>query len=233
MKRLPEATKCMIDAPIGPIDAYRPFLANLWVKLHVPIEGSTPWRKGPRMCGDQPVSAGAPAFPHRQRWTHAPHAIGCPLATMSDSCPWASGWRGGPSEEQDASHLPGIPPVGPLEGDPDSRDWCGHAWSAWIAVQEAFRIIPPDANGLYRLRVPGQAEWLSIGQGLVRDRLLAHLLKGGQPTHRQSALFTGPLECSWVLDSSWFPHQRLELENDVIAASVLSTGTIPQAQFIG
>lgn len=57
--------------------------------------------------------------------------------------------------------------------------------------------------------------------------------KGGQPAHRQSTFFAGPLECSWVVASSWLPHHRLELENDVIAAPVLSTGTIPQAQFLG
>jgi hypothetical protein len=28
-------------------------------------------------------------------------------------------------------------------------------------------------------------------------------------------------------------HQRLELENDLIAAYVLETGTIPAAQFLG
>lgn len=38
-------------------------------------------------------------------------------------------FRGGLSEEQDVSHLPGIPPIGPLEGDPDSREWCGHAYT--------------------------------------------------------------------------------------------------------
>ena len=102
-----------------------------------------------------------------------------------------------------------------------------------MAIGEAIRIIPPAATGLYRLRIPDQAELLYIGQGLVRARLLAHLLKRGQPTHRQSALFTGSLVCSWVIVSSWLPHQRLELENDLIAAYVLSTGTIPQAQFIG
>jgi hypothetical protein len=41
------------------------------------------------------------------------------------------------------------------------------------------------------------------------------------------------MECSWVGAASWWPHQRLELENDLIASYILSTGTIPQAQFIG
>lgn len=102
-----------------------------------------------------------------------------------------------------------------------------------MAVPEALHMIPPEANGLYRLRVSGQAELIYIGQGLVRARLLAHLLKGKQPTHRQSALFTRALECSWVIGSAWLPHQRLELENDLIAAHVLAAGTIPRAQFFG
>lgn len=96
-----------------------------------------------------------------------------------------------------------------------------------MAVQEALRIIPPEANGLYRLRVPGQAELLYLGHGLVRARLLAHLLKGVQPTHRQCVLIAGALECSWVISSSLFPHQWLE------AAYVLSTRAISQAQFLG
>jgi len=102
-----------------------------------------------------------------------------------------------------------------------------------MAIREALRIIPPEATGLYRLRVPGQAEMIYIGQGLVRARLSAPLGKVGQPEHRQGSIFAGAMECSWVVGSSWLPHHRLELENDLIAAYVLSTGTIPQAQCIG
>ena len=39
------------------------------------------------------------------------------------------------------------------------------------------------------------------------------------------------LECSWTINNDWFAHQRLE--NDLIAAYVLETGTIPAAQFLG
>ncbi len=37
---------------------------------------------------------------------------------------------------------------------------------------------------------------------------------------------------SW-LDTAWHPHQRLELENDLIAAYLLTTGDVPPAQFLG
>ncbi len=46
-------------------------------------------------------------------------------------------------------------------------------------------------------------------------------------------MFAGPLACSWVLDGAWHAHQRLELENDLIAVYVLATATVPPAQFIG
>jgi hypothetical protein len=115
--------------------------------------------------------------------------LGYQMSSSNDAKLASTGkwFRGGPTTEQDASHLPGIPPVGPLEGDPDSQDWCGHAWSEWMAVGEALSILPPEAIGLYRLRVSGQAELLYIGQGLVRARLLAHLLErraaGAPPKH--------------------------------------------------
>jgi hypothetical protein len=101
-----------------------------------------------------------------------------------------------------------------------------------MAIEEAFRIIPPEATGLYRLRISDQAGLLYIGQGKVLARMNAHLGKGGQPSHRQSSIFASTLECSWIVAPSWLAHQRLELENDLMAAYVLSTGTIPPAQFI-
>ena len=48
-------------------------------------------------------------------------------------------------------------------------------------------------------------------------------------------IFAAParLECSWTINNDWLSHQRLELENDLIAAYVLETATIPAAQFLG
>lgn len=41
------------------------------------------------------------------------------------------------------------------------------------------------------------------------------------------------LECSLVVNERWLPHQRLELECDLIGSHLLVTGTVPPAQFIG
>jgi hypothetical protein len=40
-----------------------------------------------------------------------------------------------------------------------------------------------------------------------------------------------PLTCSWIVNAGWEHHQRLELENDLIAAWVLANGAAPSAQF--
>ena len=35
--------------------------------------------------------------------------------------------------------------------------------------------------------------------------------------------------CSWVENETWHKHQRLELENDLIAAHLLHAGVLPPA----
>lgn len=74
-----------------------------------------------------------------------------------------------------------------------------------------------------------------VGQGLIAPRLLAHLAKTRIPDHPQGQLFAAaaPLECSWVVNDAWLAHQRLELENDLIASHLLVTNEIPVAQFQG
>ena len=141
--------------------------------------------------------------------------------------------RGGPTDEPDASHLPSIPPTGPLTGDPRGAGWGGHAWSAWMPAVEAVRVIPSEANGLYRLRVPGrQAGLVYVGQGVVRSRVGQHLRKAGKPGEPQGAVFRADMESSWVLNDTWHGHQRLELENDLIGAYMLWAGSSPPAQFM-
>ncbi|MDQ3222839.1 MAG: hypothetical protein M3Q75_05090 [Gemmatimonadota bacterium] len=51
---------------------------------------------------------------------------------------------------------------------------------------------------------------------------------------RQGHVFAAAptLEASWV-GGEWLPHQRLELEVDLIAAHMLVTGRLPLAQFLG
>ena len=64
--------------------------------------------------------------------------------------------------------------------------------------------------------------------------MTAHLAKARVEGHRQGSIFDrGGLECSFVLNDEWFDHQRMEIENDLIAAHVLTTGEVPEAQFIG
>lgn len=199
----------------------------------VSIEGSTPWRKG--------LEALAIGL-YRQEHRRSPTVN---FGRMPEGYRMSSGnnlglvragrlYRGGATLEQLASHAPSLAPVGTLTGDPHGPDWCGHNWSGWAPVSQALRDVAVGSAGLYRLRDPRNPGLLYVGQGKVRQRLAAHLGKGAIAGNAQGVLFgAGRLECSWVLDDSWLVHQRLELENDLIAAHVLATQTVPPAQFIG
>jgi len=144
-------------------------------------------------------------------------------------------FRGGTMVEADASHLPSLKPAGPFIGHPQSTTWCGHHWSEWIPLVEAFGGKSADGEGLYRLRGEESGRLLYIGQGIVRQRLAAHLAKRLDPKHDQCPLLAAAprLDCSWVLNGTWFRHQRLELETDLIAAHVLALREIPAMQWLG
>lgn len=43
---------------------------------------------------------------------------------------------------------------------------------------------------------------------------------------------TGGLAVSYILNDAWLPHQRLELENDLLATYVLHTGKVSATQFM-
>jgi hypothetical protein len=81
----------------------------------------------------------------------------------------------------------------------------------------------------------GQAGLVYIGEGSIRARLVTHMAKGRSPRDEQGRVFAVHfgLECSWMINNDWLPHQRLELENDLIAAYVLVLERIPPAQFLG
>jgi hypothetical protein len=123
--------------------------------------------------------------------------------------------RGGATSLQLDCHLPGIAPAGPLTGDPHARDWCGHQWSPWIPLRT---LRPVGEEGLYRLCIPDLDPLVFLGQGKLAERL-KHL-----PLAEQVA-------CSWVSNSRWSVHQRLELVTDMIGAHLLTTATIPLWQF--
>jgi hypothetical protein len=144
-------------------------------------------------------------------------------------------FRGGKCDETLACHEAGIPPVGPLAGDPRGPTWGGHQWEPWRPVGAAITSIPRGSVGLYRIRGAEAPPLVYIGEGLIRSRLAAHLAKISDPKNRQGQVFghAGPLQCSWVTHAAWRTHQRLELETDLIAAHVLTTGLPAAAQFLG
>lgn len=199
----------------------------------VPVAGTTPWRSGLK-C----VAIGVYRQEHGQspavNWGRMP--AGYRMSSGNNSRLVAAGKRirGGPTNVEDASHLPGIAPSGSLGGYPESVVWCGHTWSSWMPLNSTLTAIPSGANGLYRVRQPNIPGLLVyIGQGQVRAGLSAREQKARDPWYAQAALFAGPIECSWVLNDSWYPHQHLELENDLIAGHILATGAIPPSQFLG
>jgi hypothetical protein len=144
-------------------------------------------------------------------------------------------FRGGASTEVNQSHEQGLGPAGTLLGEPHSLDWCGFSWSPWQPVDECAGFKSKHASGLYRIAGTSQSSLLYIGEGKIVPRLLAHAKKVNRPDHDQGAIFRhhSPLRFSCIENNDWQKHHRLEFENDLIAAHLLSTGSIPTAQFLG
>lgn len=143
-------------------------------------------------------------------------------------------FRGGMSSAIDASHAPGLAPTGPLLGDVHGASWLGLSRSDWWPLEKAVRMAAAT-SGLYRIRRRSDAALSYIGEGRVRHRLLAHMTKGASSTHPQSAYFSEPesLEAAFVAADHLLPHQRLEVENDLIASHLLMLRSLPRAQFLG
>lgn len=144
------------------------------------------------------------------------------------------GMAGGLTTTLNSNHGFGVPPCGSLVGQVAALDWCGHEWSAWLSIKYLSQI-PQNLKGLYRIRSQEEEVLTYIGQGKIRDRLSAHLKRVQQLDNRQGQIFAAaqPLECSWVSSAEWEDHQRLELENDLIASHLLVTEELPAAQFLG
>lgn len=198
-----------------------------------PIEGSTAWRKGLECVA---ISLYRAAYGQSPTIEFGRMPPGYRMSSGNNARLVAAGKRvrGGICDGEDTSHLPGIAPCGPLAGDPCAPHWCGHEWSPWTGVQDAVAGgIPGDAAGLYRLGRAHEQALLYIGQGLISARLAAHVRKVGKSDERQADVLAGDLMCSWIVNNAWYAHQRLELENDLIAAHLLETASIPPAQFLG
>jgi hypothetical protein len=196
------------------------------------IQGSAPWRKG--------MEAVAIAL-YRQEHGRSPAIqfgripVGYRASSHNNARLVQAGrrYRGGPTDEPQESHRRGVPPAGPLSGDPQGEDWAGHRWSPWTPLVGGDQRSLPAAAGLYRLRVEDEL-LVYVGEGMIGSRLLAHLTKRRTPDHAQGRLFaSSALEASWVVNETWEPFQRLEFETDLIAAHVVRTGVLPAAQFLG
>ena len=124
-----------------------------------------------------------------------------------------------------------VPVAGDPWTDPESAMWMNWAWSAWVPIRDACTAAA--VVGLYRVRCNGLSGLVYAGQGSVASRLRAHLAKGVKEGHRQAPYFSGDLAASWVELPGVALLNRLEHENDLIAAHVLATGRPPSAQFLG
>jgi hypothetical protein len=199
----------------------------------LPFDGSKQEREG--------LEALAIAL-YRQEFNESPTVnfgrivTGYKISSSNDSRLVAAGkrFKGGPSLESCQNHLPGIPPSGKLTSDPTTLNWCNHNWSDWTSITPGI-LVSDDTQGLYRIRQAGATTLTYIGQGNLRSRLLNHLSKVARLRNQQDRVFAAaqPLESSWVESEDWHRHQREELENDLIGAHLLFTGSVPPAQFIG
>ncbi|MBT4016599.1 MAG: hypothetical protein HOE62_01520 [Alphaproteobacteria bacterium] len=144
-------------------------------------------------------------------------------------------WRGGPTGEVLACHVPGRGPEGPIDGDGGVDNLLGLNWSDWAFVDRALDDLTGVEVGLYLLRRRGANELLYIGEGKIRDRVTAHMKKGRIPDHPQAFAFADPadVETSFIQRDDLTKHQLLEVENDLIAAHVIQVGEVPAAQFLG
>ncbi|TAK27423.1 MAG: hypothetical protein EPO40_17545 [Myxococcaceae bacterium] len=233
----------MLRGVFGPEMPYRdPHTAGpaLWAMRHqghddleasfAVVAGDTPWRKG--------LEAVALAE-HRQGHRCSPSVNfgrmpkGYRMSSANNALIVAAGrrFRGTVIDDDNPSHLAGVPPAGPLDRSVTAEDWCGHWWTSWRLATAALE--EPRA-GLYRLRGHGRQGLVYVGEGVIVDRVRAHVAKMRAPGHAQGRVLAlvAPLEISWV-EGTWEHHQRLELENDLIAAHVLVEGRPPLAQFLG
>lgn len=143
--------------------------------------------------------------------------------------------RGAATKEQLPCHVEGIGPTGSLGGLISGESLLGLSWTEWMSAIDVIDMLSGDVVGLYRLRRKSMGQLLYVGQGKVRERVKVHVKKSEKPEHPQARTFSDPqyIELSYVSRSDLAEHQRLEIENDLIAAHVLGMGTAPAAQFLG
>lgn len=194
-----------------------------------PIRGEVAWRRA--------LEATAITL-YRLRSRRSPSAnfgrmpAGYRISTGNNKRLVASGRRArGGLDPKASAAVDSVPVAGDPWTDPESAMWMNWAWSAWVPIRDACTAAA--VVGLYRVRCNGLSGLVYVGQGSVASRLRAHLAKGVKEGHRQAPYFSGDLAASWVELPGVALLNRLEHENDLIAAHVLATGRPPSAQFLG
>ncbi len=200
----------------------------------VPIEGSAAWRKGLEALAiglyrQEHRSSPTVQFGRMPAGYQPSSSNNAHLATLGLLV------HGGMAPDIELiCHAPGVASAGPLGALVQAKDWNGHVWSDWASVASLPKSSAND-DGLYRIRGDCDPSLLYVGQGRLPARPLQHLAKMKHPEHPQGSIFAAQsrLEVSWIVNAAWLPHQRLELENDRIAAHVACRNCAPSAQFLG
>lgn len=197
----------------------------------LPVEGTKQWRLGQEAVAMTLYRLQTGASP-TLNFGRMPQGYRMSSANNARLMSLGRVFRGGPTEG--GTLIPSLAPLGPISGDPCELGWCGHTWSTWLPVAAALPVIPVGAEGLYRIRDSQRPNLLYIGQGSIGPRLGAHLRCRTVTGHAKGRIFANAaaLQCSWVVNLTWTEQQRLELENDLIAAHILETGLVPDAQFL-
>lgn len=130
------------------------------------------------------------------------------------------------------------------QGDPESPQWGGIAWSAWHELDDtAERGLVPRERGIYRLRCKGRPAWsmwvLATGSGPGSGGCRARSHPPDYLGHSAAACVARHEAQGDVVEVSWAPvgdmsrHALMGLEVDLIAACRARFGESPACQFHG
>ena len=94
-------------------------------------------------------------------------------------------------------------------------------WSAWLTPEAFLNRLDGSEMGIYIIRHIDQSNFLYIGEGKIKDRIVSHLGKGKAKEHAQYYYFKDQkcIELTYAQDANLEKHQRLEIENDLIAVT--------------
>jgi hypothetical protein len=138
----------------------------------------------------------------------------------------AENLRGGKlkaGQDDNPAGAAGLPPLSPA-GTPGEPDWMRLRWSSHEVLAKETVTSAPAGPGLYMLFNAGSPEIASIGQaGNCQERLLEHVEKFPDEKERLFSFH--------ALEKTVLPHQRKELETDLIGNFFEQNKKAPEYQF--